>query len=82
MWEDKGTGEAKAKWADGGVAEPGPEIIRPGGRVVERGNAELEPCASRYIGGAYVTLEWKRPEASRPGAQEEDMHEGIRNTLT
>ena len=27
-------------------------------------------------------LEWKRPEASRPGAQEEDMHEGIRNTLT
>ena len=64
MWEDKGTGEAKVKWADGGVAEPGPEIMRPGGRMWERENTELEPFGSCYIGGAYVTLKWKRLEVS------------------
>lgn len=51
-----GTGEVRGKWADGGVAEPGPEIMRPGRRVWERENTELEPFRSCYIGGAYVTL--------------------------
>ena len=41
MWKDKGAGESKGNWADGGVVVPVPEIRRPG-TVWERENMHLE----------------------------------------